>query len=75
MTAVNTLVSEDGKMSEHDSVYIRADLCDGIICNTEYTELNESFDLVHEAHSNLQSEGCSDGLCPINWKPQRPSAA
>ncbi len=62
-------------MSELESVNIRADRCDGIECNTEYTELNETFDLVHEAHINLQSDVCSDGLCPINWKPSRSTAA
>lgn len=75
MTAVNTLVSEDGKMSELESVHFGADNCDGIKCNTEYSELNDSFDLVHEAHVNLQSDVCSDGLCPINWKPSRNNAA
>ncbi len=62
-------------MSELESVDIRADICNGIKCNTEYLELNDTFDLVHEAHVNLQSDVCSDGLCPLNWKPVRNTAA
>jgi hypothetical protein len=62
-------------MSELESVNIGADICDGIECNTEYSELNDEFALVHDAQVNLQSDVCSDGLCPINWKPRRDSAA
>ncbi|MBS1956145.1 MAG: hypothetical protein JST89_18315 [Cyanobacteria bacterium SZAS-4] len=62
-------------MSELESVTIGAQMCDGIECNTEYVELNDTFDLTHQAHVNLQSDVCSDGLCSIEWKPSRDSAA
>lgn len=62
-------------MSELESVNIGVDMCDGIKCDTEYTELNETFDLVHDEQLNSQSDVCCDGLCPINWKPLRHTAA
>ncbi len=62
-------------MSELESVNIGSHVCDGIKCNTEHSELNEGFDLVHEPYLNSQSATCSDGLCPINWKPLRGHAA
>ncbi|CAN5124439.1 hypothetical protein BH10CYA1_BH10CYA1_35510 [soil metagenome] len=62
-------------MSELESVNIVADICDGIKCNTEYSDLNDAVNLAHEAQIDLQLDGCSNGLCPINWKPQRGNAA
>lgn len=62
-------------MSELESVNIRAERCDGIECNTEYIELDDTFDLVHETHVNVKSDVCSEGLCPVSWKPSRNTAA
>ena len=75
LIAVNTLVGEDEKMSELESVNIGAETCDGITCNTECSEPIDEFESAHDARIILQSDVCADGLCPLNWKPLRHNAA
>lgn len=62
-------------MSERELAEICAGLKSGIECNTESVELNNEFDLVREVMVDQHGEICSDGLCSLNWKPDRNSAA
>ncbi|HEY9731255.1 MAG TPA: hypothetical protein V6C89_05050 [Drouetiella sp.] len=78
-------------MSELESVNVGARFFDGIVCNTEYSQLSEKFDLVQDAQAvvpqdaravpvqetqnDQQPDVCYDGVCPTNWKPERTQAA
>jgi hypothetical protein len=62
-------------MSDLELLNICVDSECGIECSTAYSELSASIELVHDQHTNLESESCSKGACPLKWKPQRHNAA
>ncbi len=61
-------------MNDFDSLQ-NAELTDGIECNTEYSELNDEFELVRETQPSFGHGNCLDGACSIVWKPERHTAA
>ncbi len=61
-------------MNDFDSLQ-NTELTGGIECNTEYSELNDQFELVRETPPNFEHGNCQDGVCSIVWRPQRHTAA
>lgn len=73
-------------MSELDSVNFGAGSFDGIKCSAGYADPDaaelQGDETCHNSLSTCESglpseeaEVCSDGVCPTNWKPERPQAA